>query len=197
MNLSFSQAAENNKTPILAILARAFIRQRQVLEIGSGTGQHAVHFAKALHHLMWQTSDLPENHDAIKARLSASAVPNALPPLIFDLAQSAWPGHFDAVFSANTAHIVSWQLVEKMFELVGRNLPQAGMFALYGPFNYGGKYTSESNREFDAWLKSRDARSGIRDFEKICALAEKNELTLLEDNAMPANNRLLIFRKGV
>ncbi|MGE8317917.1 MAG: DUF938 domain-containing protein [Comamonas sp.] len=203
--LPFSQACENNRAPILAVLQAAFADCSHVLEIGSGTGQHSVYFAPRLPHLVWQTSDLAENHPGIAAWHAAHPAPNLRPPLHFDLLADAWPataeagaGAYDAVFSSNTAHIVGWPLVRRMFALVGGHLPPGGRFALYGPFNYGGDYTSDSNRAFDQWLRERDARSGIRDFEDILALAAQQGLALEHDHAMPANNRLLVFvRQGL
>jgi len=195
MHLPFSQAAENNKTPILAVLSQIFSDRKKVLEIGSGTGQHAVHFAHAMPQLTWQPSDLPENHAAINAWREATPADNLLAPITFDLASSNWPGAFDAVYSANTAHIVSWPLAEKMLQLIGENLPTGGLFALYGPFNIGGNYTSDSNREFDHSLQSRDPASGIRDQEISGHRAKPPGLKLEQDNPLPANNRLLIFKK--
>lgn len=194
--LPFSQACENNKAPILEILKNALSRSSRVLEIGSGTGQHAVYFAPALPHLVWQTSDLPDNHSGILAWQQAYPADNLLPPIVVDLQEGIWPGEFDAVFSANTTHIVSWPLVENMLLLAGRHLPEAGVLALYGPFNYNGQYTSESNRSFDAMLKLRDPSSGIRDVEQVVATASVHGLELAQDHAMPANNRLLVFRKA-
>lgn len=193
--LPYSQASENNKAPILAVLKRVFASRQWVLEIGAGTGQHAVHFAPALPHLQWQPSDLADNLPGISAWRQAYPAPNLLAPVAFDLATSEWPGNFDAVYSANTAHIVSPPLVEKLLMATGSNLPQGGVFALYGPFNYEGQYTSDSNRQFDQWLKNRDPQSGIRDFEWLQRLAQNSGLELLEDNAMPANNRLLVWEK--
>lgn len=196
-NPPFSQACENNQAPILAVLQQVFADRRRVLEIGSGTGQHGVHFAPRLPQLVWQTSDLAANHAGIRAWQAAHPAPNLRTPLLLDLAASSWPeGAFDAVFSANTAHIVAWPLVERLFALTGRHLPPGGVLALYGPFNYGGRFTSDSNRAFDAWLRARDPASGIRHFEDIAALATHHGLALEQDHAMPANNRLLVFRRG-
>ncbi|MEQ6435953.1 DUF938 domain-containing protein [Comamonas sp. w2-DMI] len=200
-SLPFSQACENNRAPILAVLQAAFADCRHVLEIGSGTGQHSVYFAPRLPHLVWQTSDLPGNHAGIAAWHAARPSPNLRLPLRFDLQADAWPhtadGPFDAVFSSNTAHIVAWPLVVRMFAQIGMHLPAGGRFALYGPFNYGGRYTSESNRAFDQWLRERDAHSGIRHHEDIVALAQQHGLAPEHDHAMPANNRLLVFvRRG-
>lgn len=203
--LPFSQACENNRAPILAVLQTAFANHSHVLEIGSGTGQHSVYFAPRLPHMVWQTSDLPESHAGIAAWHAAHPSPNLRLPLRFDLQADAWPQNgadvacaYDAAFSSNTAHIVAWPLVQRMFALVGQHLPPGGRFALYGPFNYGGGYTSESNRAFDLWLRERDARSGIRHIEDIVALARQHGLALEHDQAMPANNRLLVFvRQGL
>ena len=198
-DLPCSQACENNQGPILAVLRDAMARQRHVLEIGSGTGQHSVYFAPQLPKLVWHTSDLPEHHAGIQAWHAAHPAPNLRAPLPLDLNTAQWPqtadGAFDAVFTSNTCHIVAWPLVQRMFELVGSHLPEGGVFAIYGPFNYGGHFTSDSNRAFDAWLRQRDARSGLRDFEAIEALAAQHGLQLELDQAMPANNRTLVFHK--
>jgi len=184
----FSEASERNREPILAVLKRVFAERRLVLEIGSGTGQHAAYFAPELPHLVWQTSDVAQNLPAIR-----QWAPNP-PPLELD-ADGTWPDvTADAVFSANTCHIMSWPQVERMFEGIGR-IRTLQTFCLYGPFNYGGRHTSESNARFDAMLRGRDPQSGLRDFEKISALAAAAGLTLQEDNAMPANNRLLVFHQ--
>ncbi|WP_020207629.1 DUF938 domain-containing protein [Gilvimarinus chinensis] len=195
MSLPFSQACENNKDPILAILKSAFAKSSRILEVGSGTGQHAVYFAPNLPHVIWQTSDLEINHAGINQWIDAEPSDNLQRPVVFDLSNPQWPGGFDGVYSANTAHIVSWPLVQNLFREVGKHLPQGGIFALYGPFNYGGKYTSDSNAAFDQMLRERDPASGIRDFENVEALANECGLTLKEDCAMPANNRLLLWSK--
>lgn len=197
MALPFSQACENNQAPILSILERAFAHSTKVLEIGSGTGQHGVHFAPRLPHLVWQCSDLPEHHAGIRAWHAAQPAPNLRAPIAFDLRSSAWPdGEWDAAFTSNTAHIVSWPLVQRMLELAGAHLAAGGVFVIYGPFNYGGQFTSDSNRAFDAMLRQRDPDSGIRHVEHVIALAAANGLKLLEDNAMPANNRTLVFQRA-
>ncbi|MDO3385357.1 DUF938 domain-containing protein [Gilvimarinus sp. SDUM040013] len=195
MTLPFSQACENNKDPILAVLKSAFADRTHVLEVGSGTGQHAVYFTEHLPHLIWQTSDLPANHEGINSWIDAKPSDNLKRPIDFDLNQPIWPEGIDAAYSANTAHIVSWPLVQNLFSQVGENLPVGGVFALYGPFNYQGKFTSESNAAFDQMLRERDPNSGIRHFEEVVALAETCELMLNKDNPMPANNRLLVFVK--
>ncbi|WP_369163192.1 DUF938 domain-containing protein [Candidatus Thiodiazotropha sp. LNASS1] len=189
----YSEACDENKAPILEVLLRLFRDVQTVLEIGSGTGQHAVHFAAAMPHLTWQTSDMEENHPGIHAWLREAALPNVRNPLGLDVSR-AWPaGEYDAIFSANTTHIMSWPEVELMFQGVGQVLKRGGCFALYGPFNYQGGYTSESNQRFDQWLKSRDPLSGIRDFEMLDELAASNHLIFSEDVEMPVNNRILVW----
>ena len=199
MTRPFAQSCENNQAPILEVLQTAFADRRHVLEIGSGPGQHSVYFAPRLPHLVWQTSELPALHAGIAAWHADFPAPNLRLPVALDLSCSSWPqtedGAFDAVFTSNTLHIVAWPLVQQLFALLGQHLPAGGVFAVYGPFNYGGSFTSESNRAFDAWLKGRDAASGIRDFEAVLALAAQHGLQLQVDHAMPANNRTLVFQK--
>ncbi|MGW8228383.1 MAG: DUF938 domain-containing protein [Gammaproteobacteria bacterium] len=192
----FSEACEQNKQPILAVLQQHFAEVQSVLEIGSGTGQHAVFFGARLPHVRWLTSEVAELHTGIRAWLDEARLPNVVPPLELDVNQPQWPvDGVDAVFSANTVHIMDWSSVEKMFAGIGQVLQTAGVFCLYGPFNYQGGYTSDSNARFDVWLKQRDPRSGIRDFEALNALAEQHGMTLHADHAMPANNRTLVWKK--
>ena len=192
----FAESCAENRAPILAVLAEVFADRRHVLEIGSGTGQHAVYFAPALPHLVWQTADVPQHHAGIRMWLAEAALPNVRAPLALDVNDSAWHGgRYDAVFSANTLHIMSWPEVEKFFAGAGLVLEPGGVLAVYGPFNYGGAYTSDSNARFDAWLKARDPASGVRDFEAVDALARAQGLELERDIAMPANNRTLVWRK--
>jgi cyclopropane fatty-acyl-phospholipid synthase-like methyltransferase len=190
----FSEACERNREPILAILKRVFVDRERVLEIGSGTGQHAAYFAPELPHLVWQASDVAENLPGIRQWVEEAGAPNLREPMILDVDQEFPSIQVDAVFSANTSHIMSWPQFERMFAGVGRLLPPGGVFALYGPFSYHGKHTSESNARFDAMLRRNDPASGLRDFDDISALAKRAGLTLAEDNAMPANNRMLIWR---
>jgi hypothetical protein len=189
----FSEASERNRGPIVAVLKRVFAKSRNVLEIGSGTGQHAAYFPPELPHLVWQPSDVAEHLSGI--RLWTEAIPNANDPVELDV-EGKWPQiAADAVYTANTCHIMSWPQVECMFAGVG-NLASVKLFCLYGPFNYGGRHTSESNARFDAMLRGRDPQSGLRDFEKIAELASAEGFVPEEDNAMPANNRLLVFRRS-
>lgn len=200
-NLPFSQACENNKQPILSVLQKELKDSLHVLEIGSGTGQHSVYFAPRLAHLTWQTSDVVNNHASINAWHAAHPAANLYAPLAFDLAHDSVPVNkavaapYDAVFTANTLHIISWPLVEKLFNLVGGVLPAHGKLIVYGPFNENGHYTSGSNQQFDISLRQRDANSGIRNLEDIIELAEQHRLTLNERYAMPANNQILVFQK--
>lgn len=197
MNKPFAESAEQNKYPIAEVLGPAFRDRRRVLEISSGTGQHAVYFGKLFPHLVWQPSELPENLLGIRAWVDSACLFNVRMPITLDVEQEVWPAvEADAVFSANSVHIMGMRAVTRMFAGVGGVLPEGGLFALYGPFNYGGLYTSESNRLFDEWLQSRDPRSGVRDFEEIDALAAGAGLELVEDFKMPANNRILLWRKG-
>ena len=194
----FSDSCERNKEPILEVLRETFDQPGEVLEIGSGTGQHAAYFAAALPYLQWQPSDLPASHSGILAWLEHARLPNLLPPLELDVSGD-WPGRtFDYVFSANTLHIMGWPEVVLFFAGTREMLRSGGRLVVYGPFNYGGEYTSESNARFDEWLKSRDSRSGIRHFEEVDALAQCAGLHLLMDRAMPANNRILVWemRRG-
>lgn len=188
-------ACERNKAPILAVLQTVFARQSQVLEIGSGTGEHAVHFARHMPHLVWQTSDRAENHPGIHAWLDYAQLSNLRPPIDLDVT-GAWPAQtYDAVFTANTLHIMGWPAVEAFFEGLGRVLESGARVAVYGPFHYEGRPTSESNAAFDASLKARDAAMGIRDFEAVDALARRQGLRLTADQGMPANNRCLVWRR--
>lgn len=192
---SHSEACERNKEPILVILRGVFANTANVLEIGSGTGQHAVHFAQHLPHLTWQPADLEVHHAGIKAWMQEANLPNLPDPLTLDV-DGEWPeGPYEAAFSANTAHIISWPQVERLFDGVGKILTTAGRFVLYGPFNYNGNYSSESNAMFDQSLRARDPLSGIRDFEAVEALATKANMTLQANHSMPANNQALVWEK--
>lgn len=191
----FAPHCERNKEPILAVLQPYFTERKRVLEIGSGTGQHAVFFAPALPNTVWQTSDMEENLPGIRLWLQEASLPNLPPPLLLDVT-GEWPNQrFDAAFTANSLHIMPWSAVEQFFAGVNTVLESDALLAVYGPFNYNGAFTSDSNREFDGWLKQRSPVSGIRDFEKVDALAKSIGLQLVEDHAMPANNRLIVWRR--
>ena len=199
MNKQFSIACERNRVPIAAVLASAMTTSQRVLEIGSGTGQHAVYFAGQFPHLTWQTSDLPANHSSILAWQEEAGLPNVLPPLTLDMADPDWPqtlaAAYDAIFTANTCHIMSWPQVQNMFAGVGRVLSSGGRFWTYGPFNVDGQFTSASNAAFDASLKEYAAHMGIRDMTELLVLAADHHLVLRADHAMPANNRLLEWER--
>jgi len=196
-NKPFAESCVQNRDPILAVLREWFADRSAVLEIGSGTGQHAVYFGAALPHLRWQTADVVRHHAGILAWLNEAALPNVLPPLALDVSHTEWrSGRYDAIFSANTLHIMGWPEVEHFFAGVGAVLEPGGVLVVYGPFNTNGAFTSESNARFDAWLKARDPASGVRDFEAVDALARAHGLILQQDIAMPANNRTLVWRKN-
>jgi SAM-dependent methyltransferase len=193
----YAESCDINKDPILAVLREVFADRRQVLELASGTGQHAVHFGRALPHLTWQTSELTENHPGIQAWLDEAQLPNVLSPVHIDANDEHWPvSRYDAIFNANTVHILSWPEVTKLFAGIGRVVESGGILCLYGPFNYDGKFTSDSNARFDVWLKSRNPLSGVRDFEALNALAEQQGMVLLKDIEMPINNRTLVWQRG-
>lgn len=207
----FAPACERNREPILDVLRTHFAGCREVLEIGSGTGQHAVHFAGAMPWLRWQASDHADHLPGIRAWLDEAGLTNTLPPLELQAVVGAQPSlhplpslpegddgapGFDAVFSANTLHIMGWAQVQALFAGLPALMAPRATLVVYGPFNYEGEFTSDSNREFDAWLKARDAVSGIRDAEAVDALAASVGLELVDDLAMPANNRCRIWRRS-
>lgn len=192
----FSEACERNKAPLLAVLGEALADAHEVLEIGSGTGQHAAYFAAHLPHLTWHPSDLAVNHPGIRAWTQEAALPNLAAPLALDVYDVGWPiARVDAAFSANTAHILAWAGVVSMFQGLGRVLAPGATFILYGPFRYGGEHTSPSNARFDRWLRGQNPASGIRDFEAVDALARAQGLQLVRDCPMPAHNRTLVWRR--
>ncbi len=196
MNKPFSESCEQNRAPILSVISDYLKDAETLLEVGSGTGQHAVYFAAEFPHLRWQTSDRVENHAGIQQWLADARLGNVRPPLPLDVVRDSWPeSRFDAVFSANTAHIMGHAEVSALFAGVGGVLAPGGVFMLYGPFNYAGDYTSDSNRRFDQWLKERDPASGIKDFEWLDELAGEAGMASLADHAMPANNRILVWRR--
>jgi SAM-dependent methyltransferase len=190
----YAESCEKNKEPVLGVLKEIFANSTRVLEISSGTGQHAVYFGRELPHLIWQPSELAQNLPGIRAWLDEAQLPNVLPPLAIDVNDARWPvTAVDAIFNANTVHIISWAEVERMFAHIARAIAPGGCVCLYGPYNYDGKFTSESNARFDAWLKARDPNSGVRDFEAVNRLAASHVLQLLRDIEMPSNNRMLVW----
>ena len=192
--LPFSEACERNKGPILEVLRVAFADRTQVLEIGSGTGQHAVHFATQLTHLTWHPTEQLAYLADLASRVKLEGARNLRPPTVLDVKQTIWPlRSVDAIYSANTLHIMGWAEVEAMFRGVDAVLSPHGVVCIYGPFRYAGRYTSDSNRDFDLMLKERDPLSGLRDLTDVSALAGRHALRLRVDNDLPANNRLLEF----
>lgn len=195
-SLPFSQASENNKLPILAVFKRHLTEKESLLEIGGGTGQHAEFFAAQFPELKWLSSDIPSNVENLNLRIVASRRTNLPFAISLDVNTPKWDcDTFDVVFTANSLHIMSEGSVENFFAGVGRHLQENSLLLVYGPFKYGGEFTTESNARFDLWLKAGDAVSGVREFEWVNELAEKAGLNLLEDNAMPANNQLLVWTK--
>ena len=194
MTLRNAPACERNREPIAVRLAEWLPARGRVLEIGSGTGQHAVYFGERFPGIVWQTSDVAANHPAIRAWIAAVGRDNVREPLELDVLRSRWPeGPFDAVYTANTAHIMPIEAVEKMFAGAGAVLAAHGFFFLYGPVNRDGQYTSPSNRAFDAELRTRDAAMGLRDDRALVEFARAAALELAADYPMPANNRGLVF----
>lgn len=199
----FSPAAERNRDAILAVLRQHLPQQQkgldhrvQVLEVGSGTGQHAVHFAAALPHLHWQCSDVAENLPGIRAWLAEAGLPNTPEPWPLDVNAGLPAVAHHAVFTANTLHIMGWAEVQRLFDQLPRALSVGGLLLVYGPFNYGGQFTSPSNAGFDAALREADPKRGIRDFEAVNTLAQAAGLALVADVAMPANNRCIVWQRS-
>lgn len=196
MNKPYSESCDQNKTAILSVISPVFSSASSVLEIGSGTGQHAIYFAQKMPHLKWYTSDCKAYLDGINMWLMDECLPNVATPFELDVTSSAWPElDVDAVFTANSIHIMNQQDVINFMSGVGRLLGKQGNLMIYGPFNYNGRYTSQSNESFDQWLKQRDALSGIKHFEEMVSLASNNGMQLNADYEMPANNRILHFVK--
>lgn len=191
-------ATARNREPILEVLARWLPEPARVLEVGSGTGQHAIFFAERLPHLEWQPSEHdPEGLASIEAWRVEARRPNLASPIALDAAASDWlvaPASFDAIFNANTLHIAPWRVTEGLLAGAGRTLVRGGLVLLYGPFRVGGEHTSPSNADFDASLRARDPSWGVRDLEDVIVLAERNGLDWIETNDLPANNKLLVFR---
>lgn len=192
-----SAAAERNREPIVAVLRTEFRDCKTVLEIGSGSGQHAVWFAAELPWLRWQPSDLAQNLAGINAWIDHAGGENVLRPLLLDVRQPPpFDRHYDALFTANTAHIMCIDGVEAMFDLAGRVLKPGGILCLYGPIRENGEFDTDSNRRFDQSLRMQDAKMGIRDLEVLDQFAGAGDMTRLRRHAMPANNQILVWRKA-
>ncbi len=195
-NKPYAESCDQNRNAILDVIEPLLLNSSSLLEIGSGTGQHAVYFTEKLPHIIWNTSDRAENLEGIKLWLSDADNENLPAPIELDVKQKSWPEiTIDTVFTANTCHIMNQQSVEIMITQAGELIPAGGQLIIYGPFNYNQKYTSPSNEKFDQWLKQRDAESAIRNFEDLNELARQAGLNLVSDYEMPANNRILHWRK--
>ena len=198
MNKPFSQSCENNKDPILSVIERIWTNAAGILEIGSVTGPQAVHVDPHLPQLHWLPSDRAESSDGRQMWFDEARLSNIQPPEILDVELDPWPvTHFDSAFTANTLHIMSWEHVQVLFHRLGKYLPPGGLFVCYGPFNSGGQYCSESNARFDQWLKQQDPLSAIRDIDDLEQLAAKQDIELVSIMEMPANNRILVWKKSL
>ncbi|WP_299734415.1 DUF938 domain-containing protein [uncultured Endozoicomonas sp.] len=194
--LPIAESCLRNQKPIAEVLHAELPKHSFVLEIGSGTGQHAAYFTSSLRNITWQPSDVAELLPGIKAWREQSGSEKFLPPIVLDITQTQWPvAEVDAVFCANVVHFVGWSKVHSMLKGISRVLKDNGLVFFYGPYNYDGKFTSDGNRELDEWLRQRDAESGIKDFEQVVLAANKAGLNQLKDIEMPANNRILILKK--
>lgn len=193
----FSQAAENNKSAILEQLSNWLDKSRayRVLEIGSGSGQHAVHFASSLPHVTWQPSDRGDYYSALQTSLASIELPNLAAPAYFDALDARVSGDFDAAYCANVFHIMAADLIPHLMREVSQRITSGGYFFVYGPYRYEGEFTTESNAQFDEWLKARDPLSGIRDIEMVSQIASEHHLSLITDVPMPSNNQFLVFEK--
>ncbi len=191
MTKGFSPSCENNKHPILEQLSVYFKDRKQVFEIGSGTGQHAVFFAKHLPHLIWNTSDMLDNHNSINAWLGDEALSNVVSPIEFLFGKHDWPNlPVDAIFTANTTHIMQPEQAKLMMQQIGTNLDSGSVFCQYGPMNVDGGYTSYGNRDFDYHLQ-QNGYGGIRDIAELTEWAIN--MKLVQQIPMPANNFLLVW----
>ena len=198
MTKPYSASCERNWKPIADILKKFITNESQTLfEIGSGTGQHAVYIAPYFPKLTWITSDILSNHDGIKKWLNETKTNNIKGPFEYEIGKNDFPcKQCDIVFTANSLHIMSWKNAKQLIQCSSKQLGNKALFIVYGPFKYGGTYTSQSNSDFDQWLHTRDSNSAIRNFEDIQHHMISNGLFLLNDFQMPANNQMLIFQKG-
>lgn len=202
MTKPYSPSCERNQEPILQVLKKVLgDSYKNILELGSGTGQHAAYIAKELPHISWTCTDLRNNHPGIQLWINEAALENGVNnlkgPIEWEIGKNKFPeGNFDVVFTANTFHIMSWDKVKTFIDSCGANLATNSLVIIYGPFNYSGSYTSKSNADFDLWLKDRDPQSAIRDFEAVNESFKENGFKLIHDIEMPANNRILVFNKN-
>jgi cyclopropane fatty-acyl-phospholipid synthase-like methyltransferase len=199
MNNEFSTACERNKKPILSVLKEVITKDnKRVLEIGSGSAEHAVYFAQNLKDIVWTTSDMASGHAKIIETLNEAKLSNLRGPLAFEIGKNDFPKYsYDIVFTANTFHIMSWKQCKKLMKILGHHLREGSQIIIYGPFNYEGKFTSEGNALFDRSLKEQNLERGIRSFEDVNKNMTKNGFVLFKDYEMPANNRMLVFTRLV
>lgn len=197
MEKPYSAACDRNKEPILHVLQQVILpSDRRLLEVGTGTGQHAVYLAPHFPQLEWFPTDLSVNIPGMNLWFQEAKIPNIQKPVRLDVGKDDFPKlKFDVVFTANTFHIMHWKECKSFMKLLGNRLREGSRFVVYGPFKYEGKFTSESNADFDLSLKGRDPLMGIRAFEDVLANMTKNGFELLEDYEMPANNRVLVFQR--
>lgn len=194
----YSEASERNKAPIFEAISEVLSQSKEALEIGSGTGQHALYFAEKMPHLRWQLSDCGDYLSALWQHLDIDSIENIVAPVSLDVRVLPWQqDQVDLIYTANSLHIMSWDAVCSLFKGVGQVLAEGGHLIVYGPFTYGGEFTAPSNADFDRWLKSRDAQSGIRDCDAVDQLAAAIGLELITDQSMPANNQCLIWRRDL
>jgi cyclopropane fatty-acyl-phospholipid synthase-like methyltransferase len=199
MNQESSTACDRNQDPILTVLKEVMTTDnKRVLEIGTGSAQHAVYFAKNLKDIVWTTSDKVSEHANITAMLIRAKLSNLRGPLAFEVGKDDFPRYnYDIVYTSNTFHIMSWKQCKNLIKILGNRLREGSQVVIYGPFNYNGEFTSESNKEFDLMLKQSDPQRGIRSFEDVNNSMTKNGFVLFKDYPMPANNRMLVFTRLV
>jgi len=196
MSMPHAPSVDRNKGPILEVFQQYILEEGRLLELGSGTGQHGVYFAEKLDYLHWITSDVKENQQAITTWLRSAKLQNLHGPEVLKIGKDDFPkGVFNYVFTANTLHIMSWKENKTLFKLLGKRLREDSLVFIYGPFNYDGKHTSESNEKFDQLLKDKDAKSGIRGFQNVLENMVKAGFELVKDHEMPAHNRMLVFKR--
>ncbi len=193
----YAPSCDKNSQPILGVLKSLVTNHKSLLEIGSGTGQHAIFMAPYLPNLTWTLSDVADRIPGISLWLRDYPRSNLRGPLEYEVGKTSFPeGEYDVVFTSNTLHIMSWEKCLLFFRDLGQNLKSDSLFIVYGAFNYGGKFTSESNQKFEAWLKNLNQESGIRNFEDVCDNLKAYGFDFFDDIEMPANNRILVFKKS-
>lgn len=190
----YAISCDRNSEPILESFKKILENRTSLIEIGAGTGQHAIFMAPSFPNLVWTLADRVENHEGISLWLNDFPRSNIRGPIEYEIGKDSFPkGEFDTFFAANVLHIISWEMCLQLFDDLSK-LPQGTLILFYGAFNYNGEFTSESNERFEKWLKDRDSKSGIRNFEDVCSELEKRDIELQEDIEMPANNRMLVFK---